>query len=98
VTVGTLTLDDTRAGQYGVRASVAARQMPATFYVDCPRIGRDGYTTPEQLRTLESEGNEIAGHRLTHAHPAQVDSHATRRDICDHRVALPKTRIMGGEL
>lgn len=87
-TVVSLTFDDTRADQYQVGALVAARQMRATFYVNSPRIGRDGYMTLEQLRTLESEGNEIAGHTLAHVHLAELDSDAARRDICDDRLAL----------
>lgn len=87
-TVVSLTFDDTREDQFQVGAMVAARQMRATFYVNSPRIGRDGYMTLDQLRTLASDGNEIAGHTLAHVHLAELDSIGVQREICDDRVAL----------
>lgn len=87
-TVVSLTFDDTRDDQFQVGAIVAARQMRATFYVNSPRVGSEGYMTAEQLMSLAQAGNEIAGHTLAHLVLANLDSYAVQHEICDDRVAL----------
>src|SRR4051812_35444152 len=62
-----LTFDDTLADQYAARALLAEHGMHATFYTISNRIGFDGNSmTLAQMQGLAADGNEIAGHTLSH--------------------------------
>jgi Polysaccharide deacetylase len=72
-TVVSLTFDDTLANQYQTRSMLAAHGMHATYYVNSPRIDTSGYLTKAQLLGLQSDGNEIAGHTVSHLDLSTVD-------------------------
>ena len=88
-TVVSLTFDDGWADQYAARAIFAAHGMKGTFYVNSGTIsvGVDNLTWA-QLNDLATDGNEIAGHGLTHANLKNLKGYALLHEICDDRVAL----------
>jgi peptidoglycan/xylan/chitin deacetylase (PgdA/CDA1 family) len=87
-TVVTLTFDDGTVDQQAAVDLLAAHGMHATFYVNSTRINQPGYFTTQQLLALQSAGNEIAGHTLTHPDLTTLSSDDQKREICNDRVAL----------
>jgi peptidoglycan/xylan/chitin deacetylase (PgdA/CDA1 family) len=87
-TVVSLTFDDSLASQYQTDSMLAARGMHGTFYVNSGRVGLGGYMTEAQLLTLQSDGNEIAGHTVNHLDLSTVDRAEQERQICDDRSTL----------
>ena len=90
-TIVSFTFDDGDATQYQVKDLLASRGMRATFFVNSPRIGTSGFHMSwAQLDALAADGNEIAGHTLTHANltdPALTDAQK-RAEVCDDRQNL----------
>ena len=90
-TVVSLTFDDGEANQYQVKDILASRGVRATFFVNSPRIGTSGfYMTWAQIDALAANGNEIAGHTLSHADltdPGLTDAQK-RAEVCDDRQNL----------
>ncbi|RKN38011.1 polysaccharide deacetylase family protein [Streptomyces hoynatensis] len=88
-TVVSLTFDDGAADQFAnARPALRAHRLPATFYVNSGRIGREGHLTAGQVRQLATEGHEIGGHTLTHARLTELSPAGQRREICEDRSAL----------
>lgn len=87
-TVVSLTFDDTLASQYQTDSMLAAHGMHGTYYVNSGRVGLGGYMTKAQLLTLQSDGNEIAGHTANHLDLSTVDRAEQERQICDDRSTL----------
>jgi peptidoglycan-N-acetylglucosamine deacetylase len=58
-------------------------RVPATFFL----IGQDAEQWPELTRRIESQGNEVADHTLTHPNLDQESNDEVRREI-----------LMGGEV
>jgi peptidoglycan/xylan/chitin deacetylase (PgdA/CDA1 family) len=83
-----LTFDDTLGDQFQVGAMLAARDMHATFYINSTRIGAASYLTMQQVQSLARDGNEIAGHTLSHEHLTTLTFDDARREICNDRAAL----------
>jgi peptidoglycan/xylan/chitin deacetylase (PgdA/CDA1 family) len=79
--------DDGR-GQTAVRAILARHHINATFFVNTGYTGTPDYLTWAQLRALAADGNEIAGHTLTHRDLATLSHGEQMREICDDRDAL----------
>ena len=68
---------------------LAAEGMHATFYVNSGNIG----TSPSffgwnQLQSIQSAGNEIAGHTINHVDLTTVTSTEAQRQVCQDRRAL----------
>ena len=87
-TVVTLTFDDGHANQYPVKDMLSARGMKATFYANSGRVNLPDYLTTAQLQTIQAEGNEIAGHTVSHADLPTLGVDEQKRQVCDDRVAL----------
>lgn len=88
-TLVSLTFDDTLSDQYQVRALLAAHGMHATFYTISDRVGLDANSmTLGQLVDLASDGNEIAGHTVSHPDLSILGSDDEKREICNGRVRL----------
>ena len=85
-TIVSFTFDDGEAVQYQVKDMFASRDMRATFFVNSPKIGTSGfYMTWSQIDALAADGNEIAGHTLTHANltdPGLTEAQK-RAEVCD---------------
>jgi peptidoglycan/xylan/chitin deacetylase (PgdA/CDA1 family) len=90
-TVISFTFDDGEASQYQVKDIFESRDTRATFFVNSPKIGTSGfYMTWAQIDALAANGNEIAGHTLSHAvltNPALTDAQK-RAEVCDDRQNL----------
>ncbi len=87
-TIVSLGFDDGDADQYSVRSMLASHGMNATFYINSGRINAANYMTVGQIQALQSDGNEIAGHTVTHADLPTLDVAEQTRQICNDRVAL----------
>jgi peptidoglycan/xylan/chitin deacetylase (PgdA/CDA1 family) len=87
-TVVTIGFDDGNSDSYQARAILAAHGMHATYYVNTAVLDTAGHLTWAQLQDLYADGNEIAGHTLTHANLKKLKNYALRHEICDDRVAL----------
>ena len=67
-TVVSLTFDDGNADQYAARSILSAHGMHGTFFLNSGRIDTtSSFLTLSQIRDLEGDGNEIAGHTVQHA-------------------------------
>jgi peptidoglycan/xylan/chitin deacetylase (PgdA/CDA1 family) len=79
--------DDGR-GQAPVRAILARHHIHATFFVNTGYTGTPDYYTWAQLHGLAADGNEIAGHTLTHRDLPSLSPAEQQREICGDRAAL----------
>src|SRR5215467_6060427 len=87
-TIVSLTFDDTTTDQFQVWSMVAARGMHATFYVNSGRVNLGGFMTQGQLLAMQQDGNEIAGHTVSHPDLPTLDLDEQKRQICNDRVSL----------
>jgi peptidoglycan/xylan/chitin deacetylase (PgdA/CDA1 family) len=62
--------------------------MKVTLFAMSGRLGLPGYLSAEQLRSLQSAGNEIGGHTIDHQDLSQLPPSAQRQAVCDDRAAL----------
>src|SRR5580698_5409858 len=65
-TIVSLSFDDTFPDQFQVAAMLAQRGLVATFFVNSGRINASGYMTQGQVLSIQAQGNEIAGHTISH--------------------------------
>ena len=89
-TVVTIEFDDGRADQ-AVNAGpiLAAHGVYGTFFINSGLIGSGSYyMTWAQVDGLAKEGNEIAGHTLTHTNIANLSYPDARDQVCQDRVNL----------
>jgi len=87
-TVVTIQFDDGVADQYTARAILSAHGMHATFFINTGVTGDSAHMTWAQLADLYADGNEIAGHTLTHANLKHLKTPAARQEVCGDRVNL----------
>ena len=87
-TVVSLEFDDGFATQWEARRLLADRHLRATFFIVSGAVGTPGYLDWRQVGALQSDGNEIAGHTVTHPHLAALAVDEARREICLGRQAL----------
>lgn len=87
-TVVSLQWDDGSAHQIAVRHLLLRFGFHATFYVNSGHIGTRGFMSWRDLHKLAGDGNEIAGHTLTHVDLTAVKPARARHQICDDRVQL----------
>ncbi|MBO1755867.1 polysaccharide deacetylase family protein [Allobranchiibius sp. CTAmp26] len=87
-TVVSLTFDDSNADQMAAEQTLKANGLPATFYTVDGWIGAQGYLTRANLSTISADGNEIAGHTVTHPDLIDINPAEAQRQICDDRATL----------
>jgi len=85
--VVSLTFDDTYDDHYDFVRPVLDG-IPATFYVNSPRLGAAGYMTESEVHELQRAGHEIGSHTLHHLHLATLGAAEQRTEMCDDRAAL----------
>ncbi|WP_345038853.1 polysaccharide deacetylase family protein [Arthrobacter methylotrophus] len=93
--VVTLTFDDANADQVAAANYLNSKGMMGTFFLPSgylnatdPNGGPPPYMTTAQALALQSAGNEIAGHTVTHPDLAQMDANEVARQVCNDRVNL----------
>ena len=87
-TVVTIGFDDGYADQYNARSIFSSHAMHATFFVNSAMVGDSTHMTWAQLQDLYADGNEIAGHGLTHANLKSHKVYPLMHEVCDDRVNL----------
>ncbi|WP_265977155.1 polysaccharide deacetylase family protein [Arthrobacter sp. MI7-26] len=93
--VVTLTFDDANADQVAAANYLNSKGMKGTFFLPSgylnavdPNGGPAPYMTTAQALALQTAGNEIAGHTVTHPDLAQMDANEVARQVCNDRVNL----------
>jgi peptidoglycan/xylan/chitin deacetylase (PgdA/CDA1 family) len=87
-TVVSLEFDDATSDQLaGVRLA-AGYGMKVTLFAPSGLLGSAGFMSYGDLRGLEAQGNEIAGHTIDHLDLSQLSPADQRHQICDDRAAL----------
>src|SRR4051794_19083048 len=86
-TTVSIQFDDGR-GEHAVRAILAKHHVHATFFINTGYVGTPDHFTWKDLHDLAADGNEIAGHTLTHRDLATLSPAEQRREICGDRAAL----------
>ncbi|WP_050348070.1 polysaccharide deacetylase family protein [Arsenicicoccus sp. oral taxon 190] len=87
-TVVSLTFDDGDADQLAAAGTMRASGLAGTFYVVTGWVGAPGYLTRSDLSAMAADGNEIAGHTVTHPDLVQISPDEVRRQICNDRATL----------
>ncbi|WP_441428251.1 polysaccharide deacetylase family protein [Arthrobacter sp. 2RAF6] len=90
-----MTFDDANADQVAAANYLNSKGMMGTFFLPSgylnatdPNGGPAPYMTTAQALALQSAGNEIAGHTVTHPDLAQMDANEVARQVCNDRVNL----------
>jgi peptidoglycan/xylan/chitin deacetylase (PgdA/CDA1 family) len=84
-----LGFDDGSADQMQVAPLLRARALRATFYVNSGLLGSSSYyMTWDQVHDLAADGDEIAGHTLTHPDLTTLTPDQQRHEICGDRDLL----------
>jgi len=87
-TVVTLTFDDGNADQMNALPAMQQSGVKGTFYIISGVVGAQNYVTQANLKTIAQNGNEIAGHTVSHPDLTTVSSDEAKRQICNGRVSL----------
>jgi peptidoglycan/xylan/chitin deacetylase (PgdA/CDA1 family) len=88
-TIVSLTFDDAWSDQAAAAPILAADGMHGTFYVNSGNIGSSpSFLGWAQLQSLQSAGNEIAGHTVDHVDLTSVSLTEAQRQVCQDRRAL----------
>jgi peptidoglycan/xylan/chitin deacetylase (PgdA/CDA1 family) len=87
-TVITLTFDDANADQLTAAQTLKSLGMVGTFYTPSGFINNPGYLTTSDMQGLVTDGNEIAGHTVTHPDLTTLPADEATRQICNDRVNL----------
>ena len=87
-TIVSLEFDD-GLGQPAARGILKRHAMNGAFYINTGYVGTGGGRfTWQQLRNLQADGNEIAGHTLTHRDLTTLSPDEQAREICIDRTQL----------
>jgi peptidoglycan/xylan/chitin deacetylase (PgdA/CDA1 family) len=87
-TVVSLTFDDGDADQMAAEQTLKSNGLVGTFYITTGWTDAPGYLTKAQLNTIQADGNEIAGHTVTHSDLTQVPATEAKAQICNGRATL----------
>ncbi|WP_204042412.1 polysaccharide deacetylase family protein [Acrocarpospora phusangensis] len=83
-----LGFDDGDASHAMVGSLLKRYGMRGTFYINSGDLGKSGFLTRRQVRTLAKQGHEIGGHTLHHVRLTEVAPLTARKEICQDRKAL----------
>ena len=87
-TIVSIQFDDGNRQQVA-RAILKRHHMHGTFFINTGYVGTgNGYFTWNQIHQLASDGNEIAGHTLTHRDLVTLSPAEQAREICTDRHQL----------
>jgi peptidoglycan/xylan/chitin deacetylase (PgdA/CDA1 family) len=83
-----LTFDDGNADQMTALPILQKYNMHGTFYIISGAIGAPNYLTLANLGTINGQGNEIAGHTVSHPDLTTVPTDEATRQVCNGRAQL----------
>ena len=87
-TIVSLTFDGATSDQSAVAPMLAARNLPATYFVNSQQVGTSGHLSWADLTALRSAGHEIGGMSATNAWLPGLPLEQVRHEVCDDRDAL----------
>ncbi len=87
-TIISLTFDDANADQVPAAAVINGLGMHGTFFTPSGYLDQPNYMTTAQALALQTAGNEIGGHTVTHPDLTQMGPQEAARQICNDRVNL----------
>jgi peptidoglycan/xylan/chitin deacetylase (PgdA/CDA1 family) len=86
--VVTMSWSDTRDNQRSLKKLFAKHPfLRATFYVNSPRVKKNGHLTVEDLQEFQAMGHEIGGHAIEHTDLTKMSRKEAIKNICNDRVA-----------
>ncbi|SDS79738.1 Polysaccharide deacetylase [Pseudarthrobacter equi] len=84
-----LTFDDAHLNQVAAADYMNSKGLKGTFYVPSGYLNSDSsHMNTAQALALQTAGNEIGGHSVTHADLAFADTGEVTRQICNDRTSL----------
>ena len=86
--VVTLTFDDANADQLTAASILKTYGLHGTFFTPSGFVNQPGYLTVANMQSLVADGNEIAGHTVTHPDLATLPADEATRQVCNDRVNL----------
>ena len=86
--VVSLTYDDGSADHLQAGELMARHGLKGTFYVNSSLLGAPGRLRVADALALQSAGNEIGGHTVTHADLPTISPDEQQRQICGDRTTL----------
>jgi peptidoglycan/xylan/chitin deacetylase (PgdA/CDA1 family) len=87
-TIVSLTFDDSNADQLPAEQTLNALGLQGTFYTNSGVIDTPGHLTRADLNTIVADGNEIAGHSITHPDLTTLSIAEATRQVCNDRANL----------
>jgi peptidoglycan/xylan/chitin deacetylase (PgdA/CDA1 family) len=87
-TVVSLTFDDSNYDQLAAEGTMKSNGLVGTFYTVDGWVGASGYLAKTDLAKIAADGNEIAGHTVTHPDLITIDPAEAQRQVCDNRATL----------
>jgi peptidoglycan/xylan/chitin deacetylase (PgdA/CDA1 family) len=84
-TVVSLTFDDGRASNTLGAKLLTEHDLAGTFFLNSGNIGKPGYLTLAQVDQMAAQGQEIAGHTVTHPNLDQLSDDEIARQVCGDR-------------
>ena len=83
-----LTFDDSNADQLPAEQTMKSLGLHGTFYTVSGWVNQPSYLTLAQVQQIAADGNEIAGHTITHPDLPTLAAGEQQRQICNDRVNL----------
>lgn len=83
-----LTYDDGTSDQLEAASIMASHGMTGTFYLNSSRLGSAGRLSVDDALRLQTAGNEIGGHTVTHADLPTLSTDEQGRQVCNDRAVL----------
>jgi hypothetical protein len=87
-TIVSLTFDDANADQVAAASTMNSKGLLGTFFTPSGYMNAPGYMTTAQVQALQSAGNEIGGHTVTHPDLTAMSTDEATRQVCNDRVNL----------
>ena len=86
--VVTIGFDDGTVDQFDALQELNAHGMHATFFINSGFIGDSDHMSIQQLKDLQTAGNEIGGHTIDHANIQPLSDAEAIHEVCDDRAQL----------
>ena len=83
-----LTFDDSNADQLPAEQTMKSLGLHGTFYTVSGWVNQSGYLTLANVQQIAADGNEIAGHTISHPDLPTLAAGDQQRQICNDRVNL----------